>query len=353
MKTQFGSLTDFAKEIEQLENAKQDYLVSGSSYHFKDDNTVEIEGKGNFNANNHFHGQIAAHYAIPKQYYDAMSYVPGLRKTNVNAWIDAKNGSEKRLVRTINDTARAFVSDKYRPIDNYFLMSAFLPVIQDLQSKGEIDKVETKASALTERKLYLQVAFPGIEGEVKKDDVVKWGIVLSNSEVGCGSVAVNELLWRLICDNGMIGESVMRKHHVGKRITENDMNIFANDTIKAELNSFKLRLRDILRHALSRKSFEDRLDQLRAAANDEIKKPLKTVENVTQRFTEVSKDNIEQIVENMASEGNMNRYGLANGITALARDLDDADKAYELERAGNKIIELKPSEWEAINVVAA
>ena len=47
----------------------------------------------------------------------------------------------------------------------------------------------------------------------------------------------------------------------------------------------------------------------------------------------------------MVEEGNLNRYGLANGLTALAHDLDNIDAQYEVEKMGAQVIEMSRTEW--------
>ena len=55
---------------------------------------------------------------------------------------------------------------------------------------------------LTETKMYLKVVTPRVEFEVAPGDVVQAGIVITNSEVGCGTLSVQPLIFRLVCRNG-------------------------------------------------------------------------------------------------------------------------------------------------------
>ena len=41
----------------------------------------------------------------------------------------------------------------------------------------------------------------------------------------------------------------------------------------------------------------------------------------------------------------MNRYGLANGLTALAHSMENRDAQYEVEKMGAKVIEMSRTEW--------
>ena len=55
------------------------------------------------------------------------------------------------------------------------------------------------------------------------------------------------------------------------------------------------------------------------------------------------------ILNEMAYAGFMTQWGLANGITALAKRMENPDRAYEMERVGSEVVELKASEWEELN----
>lgn len=57
---------------------------------------------------------------------------------------------------------------------------------------------------VTEGNLYLKVINKAIRAEVKPGDVVQAGFVVSNSEVGLGSLRVEPLVYRLVCSNGLI-----------------------------------------------------------------------------------------------------------------------------------------------------
>jgi hypothetical protein len=101
------------------------------------------------------------------------------------------------MLRTLDGSMRAFLSDRYRRLDNYDLASAVLPVLKEMGEGLKIVSTE-----LTESKMYIKVINERLELEVKQGDVVQAGMVISNSEVGMGSLKVEPLIYRLICTNG-------------------------------------------------------------------------------------------------------------------------------------------------------
>jgi hypothetical protein len=342
MKSNYGSLTELAQEIERQEGSKSDLLVPDKLLKLSD-NKIIVPDNGEFTPTDHFHGQLAAKLQIPKPYYDRIGEIPGLRDYNVNALL--ANSEEKRLVRTLDGRARAYLSDSFKPVDNVLLLSAFLPVLSDYGND-----VTVKCNALTDQRLYLQVVFNRIEGEVTKGDVVKLAVTLVNSEIGLSYAEILSSVWRLVCENGLVSESVFKKRHAGRRVgdLEDDYNIFRSDTIKAELESYRLRIRDLLANAVTEQAFTSQIEKLRRAADDKIEasKVSQVIENVTRRYG-IPQAHNEAILGNVIEEGNISRYGIVNGITALAKSLEP-DQAFEAEQTGGKIIELSPREWEII-----
>lgn len=335
MRSNYATLTDLAMEIDRIEKSKNDYLIPSTKLTMFEDNYMRIEGESDFGINEIAHSHLSAKLNIPKAYYDRMAEVEGLRSLNVNAWL--RREPKKNFVRTLDGNIRGFLSSAFRPIDNFDVMTSVLPVIGGMN-------VDFKSTSLTDKKLYLQVTFPEVEREVKKGDIVTRGFILTNSEVGHGAVDIKFMIWRLICQNGMIGQSILRKFHVGSRINTENQDIFKDDTVKAELESFKLRLRDIMAEAVSIQRFEDEVNKLKSAVDDKITNINDTVQNITKRFG-ISQGYNDSIIQNMVEESNLNRYGLANGITALAHKIENPDIQYEVEKIGSMIINMTRNEW--------
>jgi hypothetical protein len=174
-------------------------------------------------------------------------------------------------------------------------------------------------------------------------------LTITNSEVGASSVDIQEFIWRLVCANGAIGQSLLRSYHVGARIDYENSEIFQNDTIEAEMKSFTLRLRDVMADAVSQTRLDMTADKMRSANQDKIYKPAAMMKEVTKYFS-ISDSDGDLILSNMIENNSMTRYGLMNGITALAHRIENADKQYEVEKLGMQIIDLKPHEWMMLNV---
>ncbi|MFA4971781.1 MAG: DUF932 domain-containing protein [bacterium] len=343
MKGNYETLTALAARIEEVERSKQDYLVHTRAMEMDGDNTLVITPNGHtesFGIGEVAHSQIAARLAIPKAYYDRMPQVPGLRAYTVNAWLGAQN--EKRLVRTLDGNARAYLSDSFKPYDNFDVLSALLPTLK------EHTNLKVWAQALTEKRMYLQVLFPNIAGEVKPGVLVAAGLVISNSEVGCGAVDVRSFLLNYVCSNGAVAESLLNKYHVGRRVEDADYGIFRSDTVEADVKAFQLKLRDIVSTALDEARFQKKLAQMKGAAEDRINDPVKLIEKVTRRFG-LSEAEGTKVMNNLITGGDPTRWGLSNAITALAHEIESPDRQYDAESTGWDVVALSPSEWEVLN----
>jgi hypothetical protein len=129
----------------------------------------------------------------------------------------------------------------YRPLDNYDLAEAVLPKLFDVQA-------DVVSCEVTESRFYLKAVTRRILGEVKPGDVVQAGLVVSNSEVGQGSLRVEAIDYRSVCTNGMIREAAVRKAHLGRSgvrgldAIEDAREYFRDETRAADDRAFFLKV---------------------------------------------------------------------------------------------------------------
>jgi hypothetical protein len=173
------------------------------------------------------------------------------------------------------------------------------------------------------------------------------GVIITNSEVGHGALAVQPLSFRRYCANGAVHNALgSRKYHSGARLGGDDLGerFFKDDTLKARDQALMLELRDIVSHAMSEATLGQIIDQMKEAEGIPVKPSdaAKVVENVTKRFR-MSNDEGASIL-NMFMEGPSTKQttgftlgGLANAITAVAQTVSDYDRSTELEEIGGKL----------------
>lgn len=354
MRSNFTSLEGFFQEIKRREAAKMDIIAGAPSLRMQKDEFLVAGPEGSvfdksFDAAGQIlpyaHGQLATKLNIPKQYYDRIGEVEGLRTYTVNRLLEHKG--EPYMVRYLDGKARAILSDKFFPVDHQIILEG--GVLGALARAGEIGKdVQIASHSLSDVKMYLQVVFPRFTGEVRVGDPVQFGVSITNSEVGAGAADVRKMVWRLVCKNGAVGDSIVRRNHVGSRIEQSDLDvqsIYRRETMIAELKSFRMRLEDSISAFLTEASFESELQKLRVAADQKIARPDVAIRNVTEHF-QFTKEEYEDVMKQMGNAADWTRYGLYNAVTALAhRETVDVDRTFEYERAGQMVIDMPTADW--------
>lgn len=351
MQNTYGSLQAMAAELDRQETVKQDYVVPATEISiaktpYEDEPYHVLFGDDEFAPTKRFHAQVADKLKIPKNYYDRMKEEsPYLLAENVNHWFG--ESEKKHMVRTLDSKARALVSDRFFPMDNMFVMNAILPSLS--ADMG----IEFKTNTLTDDRMYMQLIFRNMQKDIVVGDAVQWGLSFTNSETGLGAFDIKTYVWRLKCSNGLIGQSLIRKFHVGRQLKTEDegYELFKSDTVMADVKALELKTRDIVSNMINGPMFDEYVLTMQGAREDEIRKPEKVIENVTRRMN-ISEKHREDMLESMVIDKEFNRYGLANSITALAHKLEDPDEQYEVEKLGHKIITLQPSEWKVLSEVA-
>lgn len=346
------SLQDLAREIERIEAGKKDLVVPTTKMSMFSGRDLFIEGAGTYELSTLAHEQIGARLNIPRDYYRRMQErEPFLLDQNVNTWL--KTSPEKRLVRTVDGNVRAFLSDRYKPLENAVAANQLLPALFEMR-----DKVQIVSSNISDKFMHIKVISHELEGEVKVGQIVRGGISVRNSEVGCGAFDVSLFVMVLACMNGMIREHSMKAYHVGKRLGNTEVgenvDIYAPETLIADSQAFALKVRDTIRHAFDRQKFEEELERFRMAADNKMNTKVinESIEDVTKRFS-LNVGEGKEVLSRLLEAGDFTQWGLSNAVTNLANDVDSYDRATELEKIGGQIIDLSPRDWRTINKIAA
>ena len=190
------TLAEVMQQVEKEAKAKRDLIVPAQSIFMGDEaDWIGIYNKNSterFAPNTLFHHQMASALNIPTKFYDYLAQThPELLVSTVNTLVYDRKVNY--MVRTMDygsgmPTARAFLSERYRRVDNLEIATATLPLFAGLPD------VEVVSTEVTESRLHIKIVNHRLEAEVKKGDIVQAGVVISNSEVGLGAVSVRPLL---------------------------------------------------------------------------------------------------------------------------------------------------------------
>lgn len=348
------TLNELANEITRQSQTKRDMVASTELMKLSEDGeTLTLEDQGEYKLNDLSHRQIGTRLKIPAKYYDRLrAGYPDLLADNVNTLFQAE--PEKRMVRTLDGRARAFLSNRYHRIDNDLVLAK---AVETLQESGLA--LQVASAEVTERRLYLKVTFPEIEREITTSrqvgDVVRSGVIVGNSEVGLGSYTVAPFLERLVCLNGMVlNDYGNRRAHVGRATGgEEDAvyELYQDDTLKADDEALLLKMRDIIRAAMSPDKFREICQRMEAAAQDGIEgNPVKAVEVLSNRIG-LNEQESSKVLTNLIQGADLSRWGLLNAVTAMSQDTDiitSYDRATELESDGGRILTLNQDQWSEI-----
>jgi len=356
------SLTDLAVELERQQKSKRDFIADtrqleihrpnceheNSSAATHEEWRLRVNGQGYFDMASNTHRQIAQRVGIPQKYYDRMiTDAPELLVNNVQHWFE--NKPERRMVRTLDGNARAFLSDRYRTLDNFDLAEAVLPVLQ------EADGIQIVSTEITDSRMYIKALFPKLEMEVKKDDPVQSGIVITNSEIGNGALKVEPLVYRLVCLNGMIAaDHSMSRHHVGRIADggESVAEMFRDETLRADDRAFWLKVQDVVRGSLNKVKFEEIVRRMSDSTTNLIDgDPVAAIEVMQKRFG-LTDGERSGVLRHLIEGADLSQFGLVNAVTRFSQDVDDYDRATDFERLGGSILELPRHQWQEISQAA-
>jgi hypothetical protein len=292
--------------------------------------------------------QLASKLNIPKAYLDRCAAErPRAFKANIEEWLHGRPG--RHLVRTLDGRARAFLSDRYRILDNFDLLSqAVLPAIKESGTHHNMPLIVRQA-AITDTRMYLKVTSPRTQGEIKRGDVVQSGFIVSNSEVGAGAWRAEQFLYRLVCSNGMIGEYSLARYHIGSaRESDPAASLYSDDTNRKIDQAIIGQTRDIIAACLNKARLDVAIQRLQGLERVPIDvDPTMAVDAVGKRisggagFLESEKASI---IDDLMRSRDLSAFGLLNSITATAREVPDYDRQVEMERAGGRLLEMDPAD---------
>ncbi len=351
------SLQELAIELHRQNELKNDYLVNTATTQMKaDGNQISLQIRNNnnlpmepFTVNSIAHQQLASYTSIPTAYYNRMlTENPELLTHNVNTWLH--QNPELRLVRTLDGTARAFLSNRYRRIDNAEILEIVLPELM------KIPDAKYESCQVTDSRMYIKVVNPRLQAEVAPGDIVQAGVIISNSEVGQGSVTIQPLVYRLVCSNGMVvNDAKIRKYHIGRATTsEDNLVIYSKETVQAMDTAFIGQIRDTVKAAVDIARFARVVEVMKDARSAALNtKDLPNVVELASKEFNIRGEEQGGILQHLIEGKELSLYGLSNAVTRFSQDVESYDRATELEGIGYKILTMDPRIFKRINQMAA
>jgi hypothetical protein len=346
---------------------------------------------------------VAAKLQIPLAYVRRMrAERPDLYDANVNGWLHGQvkvtvtqaDGFVSRtramptapvdersfLLRMFRGegkgVARALLSDTYKPIDHFDVLTAALQGVRDAGAEVQIESAD-----LTERRMTVRVWSPAVralapvllagyrnpfrDANVQRalnhgwdleraqeaaereglaydegtEPIVFAGFEISNSETGNGAFTITPRLRIKVCKNGLIiTEDALRSVHLGGKLDEGVID-WSDTTQQKAIELVTSKTTDAVRTFMNVDYMTKVLTKIEAKAGVVIAEPEKAVQIVSKKlqFDEATTD---AILRHFIMGGQMTAGGILNAVTSVSQTIKDADKAHDVESAGLRALEL-------------
>ena len=339
MKSQL-SLNELAQKLTDQKSLKKDYVVESSNVRFYSNGSNQLhlqEIDEVFDVNDVALNQITTKVGLSKKYTDKM--LDGhktLLQDNINYWFT--NTPKSQMIRTLDGTARAVLSDKYKRVDNDMIAEQVLPILLDKE-------YDIKSCAITDTKMYIKASLPSLQREVNKGDVVESGVIISNSEVGYGAVNVSPFIHRLVCLNGMVmNDSRLQSRHLtsSQATIDGVYEVLSDEAKELDSQALLAKVRDVVASTSDEMRFEEQVKMMTDASQIKIKRPKKVIELLENKF-DLTKNEGESILDNLVNNRDDNQkfaniWTVVNSITALGNTMDDYDRGTKMQEIGGRLL---------------
>ena len=153
---------------------------------------------------------------------------------------------------------------------------------------------------------------------------------------------VEPLVYRLICKNGMISKDYAhKKYHTGRNVedTDNAYELYSDETLQADDKAYFMKVQDIVSAAVDETKFMLTVDKMRQSKNITTgDNPIETVEVLGDKYL-LNKNERASILRHFIIDRDFSQFGLINAVTRTSQDVEDYNRATELERIGGTILE--------------
>lgn len=158
----------------------------------------------------------------------------------LNRYMEHNSGNF--LVRNVDGTAKAILSDRYRRLNTAAIFLAFL---QAASTKGAV-LVGANHGELTD---FLEVVHPEIVPiETEKNGIIDmvFGAQIRNSDFGAAKLELRIYGMNTVCLNGMTSKQMLAERHLGTKLEQTDTVHFTAETMEADTKARALAVRDIM-----------------------------------------------------------------------------------------------------------
>jgi hypothetical protein len=251
---------------------------------------------------------------------------------------------------------RAVLSDRFLVYDNLDVLGLALKAVKKFNDERglniEVDKLD-----LSDERMYVRFIVPGIEMEARNalknyvdpdggkngglgvSNGIVTGFVLSNSEVGMGSLMVAPRLKILACANGMVwNEEAFKRVHLGGKMEEGEK-VWSDETKRANINLIESQLSDMIEKYCSEDFLGEKVSEIIEMSERELNYPVEAVKNIGGSIG-LNEDELDGVLNYFVSQKSGNNvFGIAQALTTQAHH-SSPERRMELETAATGLMEL-------------
>ena len=189
---------------------------------------------------------------------------------------------------------------------------------------------------------------PRIQAEVTPGDIVQSGIIITNSEVGMGSMAIQPLVYRLVCTNGMVvNDAATRRYHIGRgNAASEDYSLYSDATLAANDRALMMKVQDTVRAVVDQTRFDKVVAMMKQAREAKITAPdIPAMVELAATDFGLSQKESGGVLDHLIRDGELSLYGLANAVTRAAQDVESYDRSTTMESIGYSMLGMSKAQW--------
>jgi len=299
--------------------------------------SVVQDGKLSFTEPLHRHAlqQISVEAGMPMSYITTLLESEDTGKQllthNLNTLLHEIHRPRRLLSRSVKGEIRGVLSDKYRRLDSQPIFESFALACQEL---GAVPIQGVNGDLRFSIKALLPKVF-----EPKGEEIMAFGVQLSNSDFGAGALAISTFIERVACTNFMTLKNELRKVHLGSRLSDDIT--YAEETVTADTTAMALVVFDTIKALLGPEKVNDTVQIIEAAIDQKID-TAEALESLKKRGLLKSEvDSVRDVFNNGGVEElpkGQNAYRMANAISWVAKSSITPERQLALEELAGEVI---------------
>lgn len=279
--------------------------------------------------------QLGSKLSIPPQFIrNNMESNESWRKKMISDVLQkhVDNIRDAFIFRTVGHEIRGIVSMMYKRYDSMTLYDKFVFM-------GEKNGLIAYYFSYNKYTTGISMVYPepfeiNINGNKK---FVMYGVKMRHGDFGNSALTIQSSIINMVCSNGMIGESKLRKIHKGKR-TKIEEEIISPETIKLETETEISLMNDAIQKLMDTKNIEKFIKEYEATGSLNINIDHGYEKLKRMGMTKFENSSLQKLMENRPEEADMNSggnlYALIQGTSYLGklkREENQVERSHDIE----------------------